>query len=37
MDILKTLHPGGMGSKKHFSQYGEQLICVRYRIDALNQ
>lgn len=37
MDILKTLHPGDMGTKKLFHQYGEQLICVRYRIDALNQ
>jgi hypothetical protein len=37
MDILKTLHPGDMGAKKLFSHYGEQLVCVRYRIDALNQ
>jgi len=37
MDISKTLHPGDMGTKKLFNQYGDQLICVRYRIDSLKQ
>lgn len=37
MDITKTLHPGDMGTKRLLQQYGEQLICVRYRIDKLNQ
>ena len=33
MDITKTLQPGDMGTLQLLKQYGEQLICVRYRVD----
>ena len=33
MEITKTIQPGEMGSKRLLQQYGEQLVCVRYRID----
>lgn len=33
MEITKTIQPGEMGSKQLYRQYGEQLVCVRYRID----
>ncbi len=33
MDIRKTLHPGDMGTKRLLSEYGDQLVCVRYRDD----
>lgn len=33
MEITKTIQPGDMGSKQLFQQYGDQLVCVRYRID----
>ena len=35
MEIKKTLRPGDMGTRRLLEQYGEQLICVRYRIDKL--
>lgn len=28
------LKPGQRGTKKLLNQYGEQLVCVRYRYDA---
>lgn len=37
MEISKTLRPGDMGTRRHLEQYGEQLICVRYRIDKIAQ
>ncbi|MEN8171201.1 MAG: hypothetical protein ABFS08_13345 [Pseudomonadota bacterium] len=37
MDITKTIQPGEMGSKQLYQQYGEKLVCVRYRIDKLLQ
>jgi hypothetical protein len=33
MEITKTIQPGEMGSKQLYRQYGEQLVCVRYRND----
>ena len=33
MQIIKTLRPGDMGTKQHLQKYGNQLVCVRYRID----
>jgi hypothetical protein len=30
----RTLAPGKKGTKKLLSQYGSQLVCVRYRYDA---
>lgn len=37
MDITKTIQPGEMGSKHLHQQYGEQLVCVRYRVDRFLQ
>jgi hypothetical protein len=34
MDIRLTLQPGQRGTKRLVEQYGEQLVCVRYRYDA---
>ncbi len=33
MRIRKTLQPQQHGAKKLLAQYGEQLVCVRYRYD----
>jgi len=33
MEISKTLQPGDMGTKRFLNEYGNQLVCVRYRID----
>jgi len=33
MTARKTLHPGQPGTKKWVAQYGENLVCVRYRYD----
>jgi len=35
MEIRKTLRPGDMGTRRLLEQYGDQLICVRYRIDKV--
>ena len=35
MNITKTLQPGDMGTKRLLEQYGEQLVCVRYRVNRL--
>jgi hypothetical protein len=32
-----TLHPGDRGAKQLHEQYGEQLVCVRYRHDEQRQ
>ena len=32
-----TLQPGQKGTKELLAQYGEQLVCVRYRYDATRQ
>ena len=33
MKILRTLLPGKPGTKKLVDQYGDNLLCVRYRYD----
>ncbi|NOT61787.1 MAG: hypothetical protein HOP19_16355 [Acidobacteria bacterium] len=33
--MIRKLKPGQSGTKKFLSQYGERLVCVRYRYDAL--
>lgn len=33
MQIKATLRPGQNGTKRYAAQYGDQLICVRYRYD----
>lgn len=37
MEITKTIQPGEMGSKQLYQQYGEKLVCVRYRVDRYQQ
>ncbi len=34
METRLTLAPGQNGTKKLVAQYGERLVCVRYRYDA---
>jgi hypothetical protein len=33
MQIRSTVHPGQRGAKKLLTQYGDRLVCVRYRYD----
>jgi hypothetical protein len=33
----RKLLPGQAGAKKLFAEYGEKLVCVRYRYDAANK
>lgn len=33
----KTVYPGQPGSKKLHQQYGDDLVCVRYRYDAVRR
>ena len=33
MEIHKILQPGQPGTKKYVRQYGESLVCVKYRYD----
>jgi hypothetical protein len=33
MDIKATLLPGQNGTKQLLAEYGDQLVCVRYRYD----
>ena len=33
MEIRLTLKPGQKGTKKLVAEYGERLVCVRYRYD----
>ncbi len=33
MEIIKTIQPGKAGSKNLLNEYGERLVCVRYRVD----
>jgi hypothetical protein len=37
MQVRQTLCPGQRGTLKHLAQFGERLICVRYRYDASTQ
>jgi hypothetical protein len=37
METRVTLKPGSKGTKKLVTQYGERLVCVRYRYDAVAQ
>jgi hypothetical protein len=37
MHIRSTVHPGHRGAKKLLTQYGERLVCVRYRYDEQRQ
>jgi hypothetical protein len=33
MDARRKLNPGQKGTKRFLDQYGDQLVCVRYRSD----
>jgi len=35
--IRRKLHPGEPGTRKLFAEYGEKLVCVRYRYNAENK
>ncbi len=35
--MLRNLKPGQPGTKRLVAQYGEQLICVRYRYDSVRK
>jgi len=37
MEIKATLSPGQNGTKQLLKQYGDQLVCVRYRYDKARQ
>jgi hypothetical protein len=37
MEVRATLAPGQNGTKQLLKQYGDQLICVRYRYDKVRQ
>jgi hypothetical protein len=37
METRVTLKPGSKGTKKLVTQFGERLVCVRYRYDAARQ
>jgi len=37
MDIRATLKPGANGTKGLVREYGEQLVCVRYRYDRVRR
>ena len=34
MHTSTTVQPGQRGAKKFLAQYGDRLVCVRYRSDA---
>jgi len=33
MKVQKTILPGNAGSKRFYDEYGDKLVCVRYRND----
>ena len=37
MEVKTTLTPGQNGTKQLLKQYGNQLVCVRYRYDKARQ
>ncbi|PLX88586.1 MAG: hypothetical protein C0619_12410 [Desulfuromonas sp.] len=37
MKVKSTLSPGQKGTKQLTEQYGDRLICVRYRYDSSTQ
>jgi hypothetical protein len=37
MKVIKKLNPEKAGTKKYLEQYGNKLLCVRYRYDETNQ
>ena len=37
MEVKSVLQPGENGTKQLLKEYGEQLVCVRYRYDKARQ
>ena len=37
MEVKVTLKPGQNGTKRLVEQYGDQLVCVRYRYDKVKR
>jgi hypothetical protein len=37
MKVGLTLHPGDRGTRKLVSEYGDKLVCVRYRYDKVRR
>src|SRR5215813_9827091 len=37
MHVSTTMQPGQRGAKKFLAQYGDRLVCVRYRQDQQRQ
>jgi hypothetical protein len=37
MEVRATLAPGQKGTRQLLKQYGDQLVCVRYRYDKARQ
>ena len=37
MQIKATMKPGQNGTKRYLREYGDQLVCVRYRYDKHRQ
>lgn len=37
MEVKATIKPGQNGTKRYTRQYGDQLVCVRYRYDKRRQ
>lgn len=36
MEVAKTLKPGAQGTARLLREYGERLVCVRYRLERAN-
>ncbi len=36
MEVIRKIKPGVNGSKRYLNQYGNRLVCVRYRHDRAN-
>lgn len=32
--VIKTLHPEDAGARRWAAEYGDSLVCVRYRVDV---
>lgn len=37
MEVKATIKPGQNGTKRYTREYGDQLVCVRYRYDKRRQ
>ena len=37
MEVKKKLNPGARGTKRYVEEYGDRLVCVRYRHDGVRK